>query len=87
MAEIEMPVALRLSALLGPRGLLTDPADLEPHLSDWRALYRGLIAAGCVRAVDEVSATPAQPARKVRRECAIMRAVYMRRARFRGHAT
>ena len=31
----------RLSALLGPRGLLTDPADLEPHLADWRALYRG----------------------------------------------
>jgi FAD/FMN-containing dehydrogenase len=30
-----------LSALLGPRGLLTDPADLEPHLADWRALYRG----------------------------------------------
>ncbi len=37
------PAALldRLSALLGPRGLLTDPADLEPHLADWRALYRG----------------------------------------------
>lgn len=30
-----------LAALLGPRGLLTDPADLAPHLSDWRALYRG----------------------------------------------
>lgn len=31
----------RLSALLGPRGLLTDAAALEPHLADWRALYRG----------------------------------------------
>jgi FAD/FMN-containing dehydrogenase len=31
----------RLQALLGPRGLLTDPADLEPHLQDWRNLYRG----------------------------------------------
>jgi FAD/FMN-containing dehydrogenase len=31
----------RLAALLGPRGLLTDPADLAPHLSDWRGLYRG----------------------------------------------
>src|SRR3954471_11242730 len=31
----------RLAALLGPRGLLTDPADLAPHLADWRALYRG----------------------------------------------
>jgi FAD/FMN-containing dehydrogenase len=36
----------RLSATLGPRGLLTDPADLAPHLSDWRGLYRG--AALCV---------------------------------------
>jgi FAD/FMN-containing dehydrogenase len=35
------PLLDRLAALLGPRGLLTDPADLEPHLSDWRALYRG----------------------------------------------
>jgi len=31
----------RLAALLGPRGLLTDPADLAPHLADWRGLYRG----------------------------------------------
>ena len=31
----------RLAGLLGPRGILTDPADLAPHLSDWRALYRG----------------------------------------------
>ena len=30
-----------LAAALGPRGLLTDPADLDPHLSDWRGLYRG----------------------------------------------
>ena len=38
-----LPPALldRLGALLGPKGLLTDPADLEPHLADWRALYRG----------------------------------------------
>jgi FAD/FMN-containing dehydrogenase len=31
----------RLSATLGPRGLLTEPADLAPHLADWRGLYRG----------------------------------------------
>ena len=31
----------RLAAILGPRGLLTDPADIAPHLSDWRALYQG----------------------------------------------
>ena len=38
-----LPSALldRLSGLLGPRGILTDPADLAPHLSDWRALYTG----------------------------------------------
>jgi FAD/FMN-containing dehydrogenase len=35
-----------LSALLGPRGLLTAPEDLAPHLSDWRALYQG--ATPCV---------------------------------------
>jgi FAD/FMN-containing dehydrogenase len=31
----------RLSALLGPRGLLTAPEDVAPHLCDWRGLYRG----------------------------------------------
>ncbi len=31
----------RLRAILGPRGLLTEAADLAPHLSDWRGLYRG----------------------------------------------
>ena len=30
-----------LATLLGPAGLLTDPADLAPALSDWRGLYRG----------------------------------------------
>lgn len=41
--DLAPPAALldRLAALLGPRGLLTDPADLEPHLADWRGLYRG----------------------------------------------
>ena len=31
----------RLAALLGPRGLLTEAAALEPYLADWRALYHG----------------------------------------------
>src|SRR5918993_887609 len=31
----------RLSALLGPSGLLSAPEDLAPHLTDWRGLYRG----------------------------------------------
>ena len=35
-----------LAALLGPRGMLTQPEDLAPHLADWRALYRG--ATPCV---------------------------------------
>ncbi|MDP3415390.1 FAD-binding oxidoreductase [Falsiroseomonas sp.] len=35
-----------LAELLGPRGLLTAPEDLAPHLADWRALYRG--ATPCV---------------------------------------
>jgi FAD/FMN-containing dehydrogenase len=31
----------RLAGLLGPRGLLAEAADLEPHLADWRNLYHG----------------------------------------------
>lgn len=28
-------------SLLGPNGVLTDAAAVEPHLADWRGLYRG----------------------------------------------
>jgi FAD/FMN-containing dehydrogenase len=31
----------RLRAVLGPRGLLTDPADTAAYVEDWRRLYRG----------------------------------------------
>src|SRR6266571_3271867 len=31
----------RLRARLGPRGVLTDPADTAPYCEDWRRLYRG----------------------------------------------
>ena len=31
----------RLNALLGPRWLLTDPADTAAYVEDWRRLYRG----------------------------------------------
>jgi FAD/FMN-containing dehydrogenase len=31
----------RLAAILGPRGLLTEPGDIAPHLADWRGLYQG----------------------------------------------
>jgi FAD/FMN-containing dehydrogenase len=43
MPDALPPAALldRLRAILGPRGLLTEAADLAPHLSDWRGLYRG----------------------------------------------
>jgi FAD/FMN-containing dehydrogenase len=43
MPDALPPAALldRLSAILGPRGLLTDPADLAPHCRDWRGLYAG----------------------------------------------
>ncbi|WP_203069746.1 FAD-binding oxidoreductase [Falsiroseomonas ponticola] len=43
MPDAPTPAGLldRLHALLGPRGLLTDPADIAPHLCDWRALYQG----------------------------------------------
>ncbi|NMJ40404.1 FAD-binding oxidoreductase [Roseomonas sp. JC162] len=30
-----------LATLLGPAGILTDPADIAPALSDWRSLYQG----------------------------------------------
>ena len=35
----------RLRAALGPRGMLTDPADTAPYCEDWRRLYRGRTAA------------------------------------------
>jgi FAD/FMN-containing dehydrogenase len=31
----------RLRAIVGPAGLLTDPADTAPYLADWRGRYRG----------------------------------------------
>jgi len=30
-----------LNAVLGPRGVVTDPADLAPWSTDWRGLYQG----------------------------------------------
>ncbi len=34
-----------LQALLGPQAVLTDAADLEPYVVDWRGVYRGTAAA------------------------------------------
>jgi FAD/FMN-containing dehydrogenase len=43
MPDTHLPPGLldRLSAILGPRGLLTEPGDIAPHLADWRGLYQG----------------------------------------------
>ena len=30
-----------LRGIVGPNGLLTDPADTAPFTEDWRRLYRG----------------------------------------------
>jgi FAD/FMN-containing dehydrogenase len=35
----------RLAAILGPSGMLTDPADTAPYAEDWRRLYQGRTAA------------------------------------------
>ncbi|HEX6008255.1 MAG TPA: FAD-binding oxidoreductase [Burkholderiales bacterium] len=31
----------RIAAIVGPQGLLTDAADVEPHVVDWRGIFRG----------------------------------------------
>ncbi|UCG74114.1 MAG: FAD-binding oxidoreductase [Chromatiales bacterium] len=31
----------RLRSIVGPQAVLTEPAELEPHLTEWRGLYRG----------------------------------------------
>ncbi|MFD2262468.1 FAD-binding oxidoreductase [Lacibacterium aquatile] len=38
---IDSAFIARLTELLGPKGVLTDTNDLEPHLKEWRGLYRG----------------------------------------------
>ncbi|UPY36240.1 FAD-binding oxidoreductase [Sediminicoccus sp. KRV36] len=35
------PLLEAFRAILGPPGLLSEPADIAPHLSDWRGLYQG----------------------------------------------
>jgi FAD/FMN-containing dehydrogenase len=44
-AEPPQAALAALRDLLGPRGLTTDPADLDPWLTDWRGRYRGAAAA------------------------------------------
>jgi FAD/FMN-containing dehydrogenase len=35
----------RLGDAVGPQGIYTDPAELEPYVVDWRGIYRGTAAA------------------------------------------
>ncbi len=47
----------RLAAILGPRGLLTEPGDIAPHLADWRGLYQGAaLAVARPASTEEVAA-------------------------------
>jgi len=42
--EVQDPVgalAAELAAVLGPAGVSTDPADIEPYLTDWRGRWKG----------------------------------------------
>jgi len=54
---LPQPILDAWRACLGPSGILTDPADLAPHLADWRGLYEGQAMAVLRPATtDEVSA-------------------------------
>ena len=35
----------RLGVAVGPQGIFTDPAELEPYVNDWRGIYHGAAAA------------------------------------------
>jgi FAD/FMN-containing dehydrogenase len=58
----------RIAAIVGSQGLLTDPRDMEPYVTDWRGIYRGTAAAvvrpassGEVAAVVKVCAETGTP--------------------------
>jgi FAD/FMN-containing dehydrogenase len=40
-ATISPSVAARLRAAVGPAGVIDEPAEMAPYLTDWRGLYRG----------------------------------------------
>ncbi len=55
-SEVEAMIADARSAL-GPKGVLTDPADIAPWVTDWRGRYTGVAAAVLSPAsVEEVAA-------------------------------
>jgi FAD/FMN-containing dehydrogenase len=42
---IGQPIVERFAALLGPKGVITDPDDIAPWTRDWRGRYQGAAAA------------------------------------------
>ncbi len=51
------PLVDRLRALLGDGGVLTEPTDLEPYVTDWRGLFHGrALCVALPRSTAEVSA-------------------------------
>ena len=57
---IEQHIVTRFLALLGPKGVVTDPDDIAPWTSDWRGRYHGAAAAILSPAdVQQVAATVA----------------------------
>jgi FAD/FMN-containing dehydrogenase len=52
VVQVAMPISPalsntldRLGAAVGKQAIITDPAELEPHVVDWRGIYRGGAAA------------------------------------------
>jgi FAD/FMN-containing dehydrogenase len=43
--EVSADLVARLGAIVGARGLVTDPGEMAPYLTDWRELYQGRAAA------------------------------------------
>lgn len=57
---IGQDIIARFAALLGPKGVVTDPDDIAPWTSDWRGRYHGAAAAILAPAsTQEVTATVA----------------------------
>ncbi len=66
-SESPADLIARLESVVGPKGLVTDPADMEPHLHDRRERYQA--RARCV-----VKPASAQEVAEVVRVCAAARA-------------
>ena len=43
--RVSSSVIERIAGLVGTQGLITDPANMEPYVVDWRGIYRGETAA------------------------------------------